>query len=134
MNIFMKYYKGHILSQFRISSSLSRVLGDEDTEDAEVAAARPVVPSETADTCFSSVSDTCTCRVQKYPRQVTARSNDIPGVAVLSKSGLNSCNKNFDDNNYFFSQKESPNWHNLRKIYNLHRSLVSFSKHNLFHG
>ena len=49
------------LSQFRVSSSLSRVLGREDTEDAEVAAARPVVPRETADTCFSTVSDTCTC-------------------------------------------------------------------------
>ena len=46
------------LSQFRVSSSLSRV---QDTEDAEVAAARPVVPRETADTCFSTVSDTCTC-------------------------------------------------------------------------
>ena len=100
-----------ILSQFRIFSPLIRVLGSEDTEDAEVAAARPVVPRETTDTCFSSVSDTCTCGVQ-----VTARSNDIPGVAVLSKSGLNSCNKNFDDNNYFFSQKESPNWHNLWRI------------------
>ena len=83
-----------ILSQFRIFSPLSRVLGSEDTEDAEVAAARPVVPRETADTCFSLVSDTCTCGVRKYPRQATARNNDIPGVAVLSKPGMNSCNKN----------------------------------------
>ena len=50
-----------ILSLFRISSPLSRVLGSEDTEEAEVTAARPVVPRETADTCFSTVSDTCTC-------------------------------------------------------------------------
>ena len=47
-----------ILSQFRIFSPLIRVLG---TEDTEVAAARPVVSRETADTCFSLVSDTCTC-------------------------------------------------------------------------
>ena len=79
-----------ILSQFRIFSPLIRVLGSEDTEDAEVAAARPVVSRETADTCFSLVSDTCTCGVRKYQ----ARSNDIPGVAVLSKPGMNSCNKN----------------------------------------
>ena len=81
-----------ILSQFRIFSPLIRVLGSEDTEDAEdaeVAAARTVVPRETADTCFSLVSDTCTCGVRKYQ----ARSNDIPSVAVLSKSGMNSCKK-----------------------------------------
>ena len=66
-----------ILPLFRISSPLSRVLGSEDTEDAEVAAARPVVPRESSGTCFSSVSDTCTCGVTKYPRQVTAGSNKI---------------------------------------------------------
>ena len=53
--------------KFRIFPPLSRVLGSEDTEDAEVTAARPVVSRETADTCH---------------------------VAVLSVSGMNSCDKN----------------------------------------
>ena len=52
-------------------------LGSEDTEGAEVAAARPAATREIADTCFSTVSDTCTCGVRWYPRQVTARGDEI---------------------------------------------------------
>ena len=83
-----------ILSLFRISSPLSRVLGSEDTEDAEVAAARPVVSRETADPCFRA-------SLQFLPRaraecgSIHVRSRPVPRIrdSRIQKSGIQSFTK-----------------------------------------
>ena len=82
-----------ILSQFRIFSTLSRVLGSEDTEDAEAAAARPVVPPETADTCSSSVSDTSTCGVRTSGHNPRIRDSRRCSIVQIR---YDSCNKTYD--------------------------------------